>query len=96
MTEYRDIDYSTAPNQNMIPAIKRYVEDRILPGNFLVALFSDELHNTIRHADETNYPLIGEWGKWVWNEMPLIMSGSRQNVAAHVAGINSMRRIRNA
>lgn len=86
MTEYRDIDYSTAPNQKMVPAIKRYVEHRILPGNFLVALFSDELHNTIRHADGTNYPLIGEWGKWVWNEMPLVMSGSRQSVDAHVAG----------
>jgi len=86
MSKYSDVDYSTAPNQRMVPAIKRYVEHRILPGNFLVALFSDELQNTFRHADETNYPLIGEWGKWVWNEMPVVMSGSRQNVDAHAFG----------
>ena len=80
------IKYSTAPNQKMVQAIKRYVENRILPGNFLVALFSDELHGVLRHADETNFPLISEWGIWVWNEMPSTMCGSRQNVDAHVFG----------
>ena len=81
MTEY-NINYATAPNQKMVPAIKRYVENRIEPGHFLTALFSNDLMRTFARADETNGSLIREWVIWMWNDMPFHMVGSREKVEA--------------
>ena len=82
--EHGDINYSTAPNQAMVLGIKRYVEHGIRPGGFLTALFSDDLTRTFSHADEKNCPLIGAWVRWVYNEMPHYMVGSREKVEAYL------------
>jgi hypothetical protein len=79
------LDYSTAPNQDMVPGIKRYVEKGLDPGHFLTALFSDELTNTFAHADETNTPLIREWVLWVYDEMPGDTVGSRATVQSYAS-----------
>ena len=81
MTEY-NINYATAPNQKMVPAIKRYVENRIEPGHFLTALLSNDLMGTFSRADETNGSLIREWVIWMWNDMPFHMVGAREKVEA--------------
>ena len=81
LTEY-NINYATAPNQKMVPAIKRYVENRIEPGHFLPALLSNDLMGTFSRADETNGSLIREWVIWMWNDMPFHMVGSREKVEA--------------
>ena len=81
LTEY-NINYATAPNQKMVPAIKRYVENRIEPGHFLTALLSNDLMGTFSRADETNGSLIREWVIWMWNDMPFHMVGSREKVEA--------------
>jgi hypothetical protein len=81
LTEY-NINYATAPNQKMVPAIKRYVENRIETGAFLHALFSNDLMGTFSRADETNGSLIREWVIWMWNDMPFHMVGSREKVEA--------------
>ncbi len=78
------IDYSTAPNQSLVAGIKRYVENRIEPGHFLTALFSNDLMRTFARADETNEPLIRQWVQWVHNEMPGNMAGSKEIVSAHL------------
>jgi len=78
------IDYSTAPNQSLVASIKRYVENRIEPGHFLTALFSNDLMRTFARADETNEPLIRQWVQWVHNEMPGNMAGSKEIVSAHL------------
>jgi hypothetical protein len=80
----RLIDYSTAPNQSMIHGIRRYVEHGIMPGHFLTALLSDKLTDTFARADGTNTPLIKEWVRWVYNEMPSDLVGSLDRMAAHV------------
>jgi hypothetical protein len=82
--EHGDIDYSTAPNQAMVAGIKRYVENRIRPGHFLTALLSNDLTGTFNRADGTNEPLIREWVRWVYNEMPSDMVGSREKVEAYL------------
>ena len=81
MTEY-NINYATAPNQKMVPAIKRYVENRIETGAFLHALCSNDQMGTFSRADETNGSLIREWVIWMWNDMPFHMVGSREKVEA--------------
>jgi hypothetical protein len=79
-------NYETAPNQSLIPGIKRYVDNRIRPGHFLTALFSDKLTDTFARADETNTPLIQDWVRWVYNEMPASMVGSTEKVERHLDG----------
>ena len=78
------LDYKTAPNQSMVPGIKRYVENRIRPGHFLTALFSNDLTGTFHSADKTNHALIRKWVRWVYNEMPGHMAGSREKVEAYL------------
>ena len=80
-------DYSTTPNQEnprMVAGIKRYVEHGIRPGDFLTALFSNDLTRTFSHADEKNYPLVGEWVRWMYNEMPSNMVGSQEIMEAYL------------
>ena len=57
------LDYSTAPNQDMVPGIKRYVEHGIMPGGFMDAVFSSELINTFAHADKNNFAVLTRCAK---------------------------------
>jgi len=79
-----EVNYSTAPNQSMVAGIKRYVENGIMPGHFLTALFSDKLTDTFARADGSNTVVLREWVQWVYNEMPLNLVGSLGKMAAHV------------
>jgi len=88
---YEIIDYTKAPNQSMVAAIKRYVDHGIMPGHFLTALFSDKLTNTFARADETNGLAIKEWVEWVYNEMPLRLVGSLEKMAKHVLEIQKIK-----
>ena len=90
---YDRINYSTAPNQSLVPGIKRYVDKGIMPGHFLTALFSDKLTDTFARADETNAPLIKDWIRWVYNEMPGSLVGSIEKMERHV---NESQEIRTA
>ena len=78
------INYSKAPNQSMVAAIKRYVDKGIMPGHFLTALFSDKLTDTFARADGSNTVVLREWVQWVYNEMPSDLVGSLGKMAAHV------------
>ena len=79
-----EVNYSTAPNQSMVAGIKRYVENGIMPGHFLTALFSDKLTDTFARADGSNTVVLREWVQWVYNEMPSDLVGSLGKMAAHV------------
>ena len=77
------IDYSTAPVQRMVPALKRYVDGHIKPGGFLTALLSNSMDAMVL-ADEENDAVLKEWVQWVHNEMPGDMAGSKEIVSAHL------------
>ena len=81
------IDYSKAPNQNMVSGIERYVEHGIMPGHFLTALFSDKLTDTFARADGTNGLIVKEWVQWIHWEMPPNLTGSLEIMAKHVTDI---------
>ena len=83
-SNYYTPDYSKAPNQSMVAGIKRYVEQGIMPGHFLTALFSDKLTDTFAHADGTNSLILREWVQWVHGEMPPNLTGSLEIMAEHV------------
>jgi len=63
-TTYPEIDYDWMPPSMKGPA-RRYIEDRIAPGSFLVAVFSNNLVAASQRADLQNFPDIGKWGSWL-------------------------------
>ena len=78
------LNYDKIPVDYMIGGMKRYIEDGILPGDFLHALLTNDLKGTFAHADETNALFIREWVMWLYNECPSVAQGSVVAVNAWV------------
>lgn len=68
--------YSLIP-ERMQEALKRYVIDRIPPGQFLTAIITNDLRGAFAHADEENAKLVGLYVRWFHNIPPGCCSGSR-------------------
>ena len=64
--------------------IERYLEYGIRPGGFLTALLSNQLIETVQHADESNVKLITNWVRFVFWELPHEAVGSKEKVQAHI------------
>ena len=64
--------------------IERYLEYGIEPGGFLTALFSDNLTDTVRYADEANVKSLVQWTMFVFWELPHEAVGSKEKVQAHI------------
>ena len=64
--------------------IERYLEYGIRPGGFLTALLSNQLIETVQHADESNVKLITNWVRFVFWELPHEVVGSKEKVQAHI------------
>ena len=73
-------DYNQVPNSYMIDGVKRYVENGKDAGNFLTALFSNDLVGALSQADDSNREKIWDWVKFLWNEVPSNCWGSREEV----------------
>jgi hypothetical protein len=70
------VDYSKVPVSYMEDSVRRWVEDGVRPGSFLVALLANDLAMASVHADQTNLSNIREWALFLLNEMPDTMWGS--------------------
>ena len=57
-------------------ALDRYVNDRIAPGGFLMAVLSNDLFGAVGQADSENLAALPDIVRYVYNEMP---SGSWGN-----------------
>ena len=77
-------DYSTLPD-GLQGGMKRYVEDGILPGNFLTAILENDQVTAVFRADDTNVKLIPDIVKWVHWEIPNSAWGSKENVTRWMA-----------
>ena len=74
-----DIPYENLP-ERLQPGMRRYVEDGGDVGNFLTAVLSNDLRNTLRHADATNLKLLTEIVGWLHWEVPDYCWGSVEAV----------------
>jgi hypothetical protein len=74
-----DIPYENLP-ERLQPGMRRYVEDGGDVGNFLTAVLSNDLRNTLRHADATNLKLLTEIVGWLHWEVPDSCWGSVEAV----------------
>ena len=80
------IDYELLP-QSLRAGMRRYIEDGVVPGGFLVAVLSDSLADAMGRADEANRQHLYEIVWFVVTEAPGGCWGSRAKVKAWVEEI---------
>jgi len=74
-----DIDYSMLPYR-MQEVARAYVEDRHRPGDFLLAVLTNDLVGAFGHADAINAVAMAQWASWLYNEAPSTCWGSHDKV----------------
>lgn len=74
-------------------AIRRYVEQGLMPGGFLEAVFLNDLMSAVGRADSQNIYALKDICMFVYNEMPAKAWGSRELMEAWCAkarGVDSL------
>jgi hypothetical protein len=66
-------------------ALDRYVNERIIPGDFLFAVLSNDLFNAIERADRVNSAAMREIVEYIYNEIPSDAWGDRKTVLNYLA-----------
>lgn len=80
----RPIDYAA---ENLLPrhmrdGMRLYIENRIPPGSFLMAVLSNDLMDAFGRADDVNRHRLFDFYVWLYNYAPSGCYGSRENVTA--------------
>jgi hypothetical protein len=79
------------PNYEIYPGntaggAKRWIENRIKPGDFLTAVIENNLAEALGRADEDNRAAIFKIVSWWYNEAPSPCWGSPEKVKAWAKG----------
>jgi hypothetical protein len=83
LINYKDDKGNRIPDY-MHVGITYYVESGILPGDFLVAILTNDLRSAVRCADDTNMDLIPTYVKFFYSNVPYEIWGSNAKVQDHV------------
>ena len=78
-----EIDYSLLP-PHMHGAMKRYIEQGIEPGSFLVAVLSNDMMEACARADSVNRNFLPDYAMFLYNYAPRGCYGSKEKVIAWV------------
>lgn len=70
--------------ERMRPGIIRYVEQGVIPGEFLTAVITNDLKNAVLRADDENVNLLLEYVKFFYNWVPAACWGSQANMAGWI------------
>lgn len=76
------IDYSTVPVSYMAEGLKRYFEEHIEPGGFMLCVLENNLVGAVSRADSTNRANLAAWVEWLYNKAPSHSWGSMEKVRA--------------
>jgi hypothetical protein len=74
-------EYAAIP-EHMQEAIRRYVVERIAPGDFLRAVLENNLSAAVGRADDENLKLLRTYVRFFYNRVPAQCSGSPAAVSA--------------
>lgn len=77
-------EYENIP-VDMQDGIKRYVIEKLRPGNFLSAIITNDLRGAVGHADAVNLPLISLYVRWFYNRAPAACHGSNRQMEEWLA-----------
>ena len=72
--------------ERMHGAIQRYIEQRIGPGDFLMAVLCNDLREACARADDENITLLPVYVAFFYNEAPGACWGSPEKVRAWLNG----------
>lgn len=64
--------------ERMMPGIKSYIEERLLPGNFLRGVISNDLKTAVMYADEENIRNLPAYVSYFYNHAPMDCWGSEE------------------
>ena len=82
---YRQLfDYDRIP-ENLMGGLKRYIEQKVLPGSFLTAVLENNLSEAVGRADIRSLYILPIIVCWLYNEAPGSCWGSPEKVKAWVA-----------
>lgn len=84
----RSIDYAADGllPEHMRGAMQRYIENRIPPGSFLMAVLSNDLMDALGRADSVNRVRLRDIAVWLYNFSPSGCFGSVEKVRAWLQG----------
>ncbi len=78
-----EISYDKLP-AHMRSGAQLFVEDGVRPGDFLMAVFQNDLKGAFQRADHINQHLIAEYVEWLHWEVPAPAQGSPEKVKAWI------------
>ena len=79
MEPYNNAMWSKIPEGSR-GGLRRYMEHRIEPGHFLMAVLSNDLYGAVARADDTNQAALVDYVKWLCNYADSRSWGSRERV----------------
>jgi|LakMenEpi03Aug12_release.lakeMendotaPanAssembly.Ray.scaffolds.fasta_scaffold157592_5 hypothetical protein len=71
---------------HMQETIKRYVIEKVRPGDFLSAIITNDLRGAVNYADADNLARIKLYVQWFYNRAPAICSGSKEAMTNWLSG----------
>lgn len=75
-----EVNYDKVPVSSMRDGVRMYIEEGIMSGHFLTALFSNDLVGAYSRADKANEEAMKEWVTFLFNYAPASCWGSKQRV----------------
>lgn len=76
-----DTEYQKLPERYR-EGMRRYIEERIMPGSFLKAVLEDRLHDAVVRCDNISH--LKGIVMWIYNEAPSMCWGSPEKVKAWI------------
>ena len=70
--------------QDMMDALRRYIDHGIPPGDFLQAVLRNDLADAVGRADDDNMEILPAYVAYLWNECPSDCWGSLDKVKAWI------------
>ena len=82
------MNYELIP-EHMQEGVKRYLEEGIMPGDFLQAVLENNLVKAFDRADTINRECMFGCAKFLYNEMPGNSWGSPEKVRAYILKVSA-------
>lgn len=79
LSERAGFSYDRIPARMERPA-RKYVEEGVIPGDFLQAVLADSLTRTYGRADMGNQARLQDWVHWLYNDIPSTCWGSEEAI----------------